>query len=322
MTKLAVLALGGNALLRSNEEGNIDQQNKNTMDTLENIVFLLKENYNLIITHGNGPQVGNILLRNEAGTRDYGIPAMPLDVCVADSQGGIGYTIERNLRNLLKKYNIQREVITMASMVEVDPDDHAFVNWTKRVGPTYNEEQKSKLQQENGWQFKSTPKKEGAYRRVVPSPTPISVMNSSWIKELCERGVIVIASGGGGIPVYHDQLNNLVPVEGVIDKDMASSVLATSVGADEFYILTDVPYLYSDFGTKDQKVLEFLDYKDAVEYGHKGAFGEGTMQPKVNACLDFVNNGGEKAIITEATKLQDRKFGTKITLHYEEVEKA
>ncbi|QZE13144.1 carbamate kinase [Halosquirtibacter laminarini] len=322
MTKLAVIALGGNALLRSNQEGNMDQQNKNTMDTLENIVFLLKQNYNLIITHGNGPQVGNILLRNEAGTKEYGIPSMPLDVCVADSQGGIGYTIERNLRNMLKKYHIQREVITMSSMVEVDPDDPAFTNWTKRVGPTYNQEQKDDLESKNGWQFKSSSKKEGSYRRVVPSPTPISVMNSDWIKELCDRGVIVIASGGGGIPVYYDQINNLVPVEGVIDKDMASSVLAASVHADEFYILTDVPYLYSSYGTENQKVLEFLDYNDAVEYGHQGAFGEGTMQPKVNACLDFVKNGGEKAIITEATKLQDKSYGTKITLHYEEANQA
>ncbi len=317
MSKLAVIALGGNALLRGNQDGTIEEQEQNTRDTLENLVYLIKEGYNIVLGHGNGPQVGNILMRNDAGFENYQIPQMPLDICVADSQGGIGYMIERVLRNVLEDHGLKRDVVTIVTQVVVDKDDEAFQNPTKRVGKIYTKEEAEKLSKEKGWVFKDSPKKKGGMRRVVPSPQPIEVFNAKSIETLARQGTIVIASGGGGIPVYIDEKNHVRPLDAVIDKDNASSLLATTIGADEFYILTDVPYVYIDYNTPEQRVAEFLDKADAEKYMKEGKFGEGNMSPKIRAALRFVENGGEKSVITEATKLENKKFGTKITLKYD-----
>lgn len=316
--KLAVIALGGNALLRGNQKGTIEEQNANTVDTLENIVFLLKEGYNLIISHGNGPQVGNVLMDNEAGGAMYGNAHMPLDVCVAYTQGQIGYLIERNLRNILKEHGLKRNVISMVSQVIVDKNDPALQNPTKRVGKIYTKEEADKLAAEKGWIFKEEIKKEGGWRRVVPSPDPKDFMNAELIERLAREGNIVITTGGGGIPVYIDEQGDIQPLEGVIDKDLASSMVGTRVKADEFYILTDVPYIYKDYKKPTQQILEFLDYADTEKYLAEGGFAEGSMAPKIRACLRFVKNGGDKAVITEATKLADKKYGSKITMHYED----
>ena len=316
--KLAVIALGGNALLRGNQKGTIEEQNANTVDTLENIVFLLKEGYNLIISHGNGPQVGNVLMDSEAGGAMYGNAHMPLDVCVAYTQGQIGYLIERNLRNILKEHGLKRNVISMVSQVIVDKNDPALQNPTKRVGKIYTKEEADKLAAEKGWIFKEEIKKEGGWRRVVPSPDPKDFMNAELIERLAREGNIVITTGGGGIPVYIDEQGDIQPLEGVIDKDLASSMVGTRVKADEFYILTDVPYIYKDYKKPTQQILEFLDYADTEKYLAEGVFAEGSMAPKIRACLRFVKNGGDKAVITEATKLADKKYGSKITMHYED----
>ena len=316
--KLAVIALGGNALLRGNQKGTIEEQNANTVDTLENIVFLLKEGYNLIISHGNGPQVGNVLMDNEAGGAMYGNAHMPLDVCVAYTQGQIGYLIERNLRNILKEHGLKRNVISMVSQVIVDKNDPALQNPTKRVGKIYTKEEADKLAAEKGWIFKEEIKKEGGWRRVVPSPDPKDFMNAELIERLAREGNIVITTGGGGIPVYIDEQGDIQPLEGVIDKDLASSMVGTRVKADEFYILTDVPYIYKDYKKPTQQILEFLDYADTEKYLAEGVFAEVCMAPKIRACLRFVKNGGDKAVITEATKLADKKYGSKITMHYED----
>lgn len=316
MKKLAVIALGGNALLRSNQQGTIEEQEQNTMETLENIVFLIKEGYNIILSHGNGPQVGNILLRNDAGESKYGVSQMPLDICVADSQGGIGYMIERMLRNVLKKHGLERDVLTLVTQVEIDKNDAAFSNPTKRVGKIYTKEEAEKLTAEKSWIFKTSPKAENAYRRVVPSPKPISVFNTKTIENIARQGVIVIAAGGGGIPVYFDEDGFVKAEEAVIDKDRASSLLAASINADEFYILTDVPYVYINYKKENEEIKEFLDKNDTEKYLKEGMFGEGNMSPKIEAALDFVKKGGAKSIITEATKLADQKYGTKITLKY------
>jgi carbamate kinase len=315
--KLAVVALGGNALLRDNERGTIEQQEQHTSETIENLLFLIKEGYDLIVTHGNGPQVGNILMRNDAGEQLYGIAQMPLDICVADSQGGIGYMIERIFRNSLNKHGIRKEVITMVGMVEVDPADPAFSNPTKRIGLLYSEEQAKKLEKEKGWIFKESKKAEKGWRRVVPSPVPKSIINLKIIEELAWKGNIVITCGGGGIPVYFDENKDIRTVDAVIDKDLASSVLATGVGANELYILTDVSFIYKDFGLPSQEKLEFLDYADTKKYLESGTFSEGTMAPKIVAALNFVENGGEKSIITEASKLEDKSYGSKITMKYD-----
>ncbi|TVR71008.1 MAG: carbamate kinase [Marinilabiliales bacterium] len=318
MRRLAVVALGGNALLRGDQEGTIEEQEQNTTDTLENLIFLLKEGYNLVITHGNGPQVGNILMRNDAGEQNFGIPQMPLDICVADSQGGIGYMIERMMHNVLRRHNIRRDIVTLVTMVEVDKNDNAFSNPTKRVGKTYNRDQADKLAGEKGWEFREEVKISGGWRRVVPSPEPKSILNVNVISEMARNGTIVIASGGGGVPVYFDEEGRVRPAEAVIDKDLAGSLLAAEIGADEFYILTDVPYVYINFNKPGQKAVEFLNFDDTMKYINAGMFAEGSMAPKIRACLQFLERGGKKSVITEAFKLSDKKFGTKITMEYED----
>lgn len=317
MKKLAVIALGGNAIIRSDQAGTIQEQDANVTETLENIVYLIKEGYNIVLSHGNGPQVGNILMRNDAGEQIYDIAQMPLDICVADSQGGIGYMIERNLRNILKKHGLKRDVVTLVTQVLVDKNDTALDNPSKRIGKIYSKEEANKLEKAKGWIFKSTSKKENAFRRVVPSPKPVEIFNRDSIQRLANNGVIVITVGGGGVPVYKDEFGMLQPVEGVIDKDMASSLLAQRIEADEFYILTDVPFVYINYGKSDQEMKEFLDEKDTVHYLESGEFGEGSMRPKIEAALQFIQNGGDKSVITESTKLEDRSFGTKITLKYD-----
>ncbi|HOK61901.1 carbamate kinase [Tenuifilum osseticum] len=319
MSKLAVVALGGNALLRGNQVGTIDEQEQNTTDTLENLVYLIKEGYNLVISHGNGPQVGNILMRNDAGEQLYGIPQMPLDICVADSQGGIGYMIERMLRNVLRKHGIDREVCCLVTPVIVDHDDPAFTNPTKRVGRIYDKAQADALAAEKGWIFKEEVKDTGSgWRRVVPSPKPKGILNIKVIDQLVRQGIIVIASGGGGVPVYIDEEKNVRPAEAVIDKDLASALMAAEIKADEFYILTDVPFVYLNYKKPNEQKLEFLNYADTMKYLEQGMFGEGNMAPKIKACLDFIKRGGKMSVITEATKLEDMSYGTKITMEYED----
>jgi carbamate kinase len=317
MTKLAVVALGGNALLRENEKGTIEEQEQNAMETVENLIFLIREGYNLVITHGNGPQVGNILMRNDAGESLYQIAPMPLDICVADSQGGIGYMIERMLRNVLNQHGIKKNVITLVTMVLIDPADPAFGNPSKRIGRSYDEEEARVLAERKNWIFKPSGKKEGRFQRVVPSPEPKGIINKEVINSLASAGNIVIAAGGGGIPVYLDEDQNVRSTDAVIDKDMASALLASEIGAEALYILTDVPFIFKDFGKPTQEKLEFLDYHDTLLYLEAGTFGEGSMAPKIRACLRFIEKGGQKAIITESKKLEDKRFGSKITMHYE-----
>ncbi|HBI80767.1 MAG TPA: carbamate kinase [Bacteroidales bacterium] len=319
MNKLAVVALGGNALLRGNQVGTIDEQEQNTTDTLENLIYLIKEGYNLVISHGNGPQVGNILMRNDAGEQLYGIPQMPLDICVADSQGGIGYMIERMLRNVLRKHGIDREVCCLVTPVIVDHNDPAFTNPTKRVGRIYDKAQADALAAEKGWIFKEEVKDTGrGWRRVVPSPAPKGILNIKVIDQLVRQGIIVIASGGGGVPVYIDEEKNIRPAEAVIDKDSASALMAAEIKADEFYILTDVPYVYLNYKKPNEQKIEFLNYADTMKYIEQGMFGEGNMAPKIRACLNFIERGGKMSVITEATKLEDMSYGTKITMEYED----
>lgn len=318
MNKLAVIALGGNALLRGDQIGTIEEQEQNTFDTLENLVYLIKEGYDIIIGHGNGPQVGNILMRNDAGEQLYNIPQMPLDVCVADSQGGIGYMIERMLRNVMKKHNIEKDIVTIVTSVVVDKDDSAFKDPQKRVGKIYNKEEADKLTADKGWEFREEVKANGGWRRVVPSPKPISIMNEKVIEALARQGNVVIAVGGGGVPVYIDEKNDVRPAEAVIDKDLATALLGARIKADEFYILTDVPYVYINYKKPNEEIKEFLNKADTEKYLAEGQFAQGSMGPKIKACLYFIEQGGKKSVVTEATKLEDRKYGTKITMEYED----
>jgi carbamate kinase len=316
--KLAVVALGGNALLRGDQAGTIDEQEQNTTETLENLVFLVMEGYDLVITHGNGPQVGNILMRNDAGEQIYNIAQMPVDICVADSQGGIGYMIERMFRNVLNKHGIDKNVVCVVTSVITDINDPAYSDPQKRIGKIYTREQADELAMRKGWIFREEVKNADGFRRVVPSPVPKDIMNQEIIRDLARQGNIVIAAGGGGVPVYIDEKNDVRPAEAVIDKDLASALLASLIGADEFYILTDVPYIYINYKKPNQEIKEFLNYADALKYLEEGQFTKGSMAPKIQACLNFIKNGGKLSVITEAFKLSDTKYGSKITMEYED----
>ena len=311
MKKIAVVALGGNALLRGNEIGTIQQQEKNTYDTCLNLIKLLDDGFNLVITHGNGPQVGNILLRNEAGYNTYKIPKMPLDICVADSQGGIGYMVERQLRNILAEKKIRRNVVTVVTQVLVDKNDPAFENPTKPVGAFYLKEEADLLARANNLMFKEDPRKRG-WRRVVASPEPKDVLNKKIIKDLVKKGNIVIAAGGGGVPVYRDEKKHLHGIEAVIDKDLASALLSYEIEADDFFILTDVAKVYLNYNKPGQTALDKITVVQAEKYLKEGHFSAGSMGPKIKAAIHFIKNGGKETIITESKQLGNPDSGTKI----------
>ncbi len=311
MKKIAVVALGGNALLRGSEAGTIQQQEKNTYDTLKNLVNIITKDYGLVISHGNGPQIGNILMRNEAGYETFKIPKMPIDICVADSQGGIGYMIERQMINILRENKIRKNVITIVTEVLVNINDAAFKEPTKPVGKFYLKEESDLLAKANNWIFKEDPRKRG-WRRIVASPKPIDILNKKIIKDLVSKGNVVIAAGGGGVPVYLDQNKNLQGIEAVIDKDLASSLLATEIGAELFYILTDVPKVYINFHQPSQKALDTLTVDEAKKYYEDGQFSAGSMGPKISAAISFLSNGGKESIITEASELNNPRCGTVI----------
>ncbi|MFA4924608.1 MAG: carbamate kinase [Ignavibacteriaceae bacterium] len=309
MKKIAVVALGGNALLKGSQIGTIREQEDNTYRTCNFLTELLKQ-YNLVITHGNGPQVGNILLRNEAGYDSYKIPKMPLDICVADSQGGIGYMIERQILNILAEKKIKRNVVTLVTQVLVDKDDPAFQNPTKPIGKFFLKEEAELLSKANNWVFKEDARKRG-WRRVVASPQPKRIVNKEIVEALARKGNIVIAAGGGGIPVVENN-GNLHGVDAVIDKDLASALLANQIGADAFFILTDVAKVSINFQKPDAKELDKLSVRQAAKYLKAGEFGSGSMGPKIQAAISFIKNGGKEAVITESTQLLNPSAGTRI----------
>lgn len=314
MKKLAVVALGGNALLRGSEIGTIQQQDKNAHNSCENLLGLISDGYNLVITHGNGPQVGNIFLRNDAGYKIYKIPKMPLDICVADSQGGIGYMVERELRNVLTEKKIRKNVVTIVTQVLVEKDDPAFQNPTKPVGAYFLKEEAELLMKNHNWIFREDTGKRG-WRRVVASPYPVDILNKKIIKNLADKGSIIIAAGGGGIPVYRDDNKLLQGIEAVIDKDSASALLASEIGAEAFYMLTDIPKVYINFNKPGQRALDTITISEAEKYLNNGEFGEGSMKPKVKAAIYFLKKGGKIAVITDSSKLNEPESGTRIILN-------
>ncbi len=312
MGKLAVVAFGGNALLRSGQKGTYKEQIANVKSTCESIIHLIEQGYNLIIGHGNGPQVGNVMLQHEITSRVTDVLAMPLDFCVSETQGSIGYLIEQGLRNTLQEQNIDRNVIGIITQVLVDKNDPLFKNPTKPVGPYYKEKQMiAFLEEHPGTPFKEDPKGNG-WRRVVASPAPLAVLNVDLVKSLAENGNIVITVGGGGIPVIMDENKQLHGVEAVIDKDLASALTAVEIGAEEFYILTDVPKIYINFRKPGEKALDVITVEEAEKYLSEGHFAEGSMAPKVRAALYFVKHGGKECIITEAGQLNNPDCGTRI----------
>ncbi len=313
MKKLAVVAFGGNALLRGDQRGTIDEQETNALMTSERLLTLIKRDYDLVITHGNGPQVGNIILANSAGAKLHGLPDMPMDVSVAYSQGFIGYIIEQQLRNVLRAHDLERDIITIITQVLVDKDDPAFSNPTKPVGPFYKKEEADRIAAETGAIFKEDARQRG-WRKVVASPQPLGVLNMRSVQKLARDHQIVIAVGGGGIPVYYVAENKLQGIDAVIDKDLASALLAVNINADKLIILTDVPKVCINYNKPEQKQIDKMSVREARQYLKDGQFGEGSMAPKVRAAIHFVTHTGKDAIITSANVLGVDNGGTRISI--------
>lgn len=313
MKKLAVVAFGGNALLRGDQKGTIDEQEANALSTSERLLTLINKDYDLVITHGNGPQVGNILLANTAGAQVHGLPDMPLDVSVAYSQGFIGYIIEQQLRNVLKANDLERDIITIITQVLVDKEDQAFKNPTKPVGPYYKKEEADKIAAETGAVFKEDPRGRG-WRKVVASPQPLAILNQKSIAKLARAHEIVIAVGGGGIPVFFAAENKVQGIDAVIDKDLASALLAVGINADKFFILTDVPKVCLNYNTPQEKTIDRMSVKEARQYIAEGHFADGSMGPKVKAAVHFVTHTGKDAIITSTNMLGVDNGGTRISV--------
>ena len=310
--KRLIVAIGGNAIVPAGDPGDAAGMRRRLDATAERLVDLVAAGHELIVTHGNGPQVGNILLQNEEGRSR--VPAMPLDVCVAESQAQIGYMLQQALANAFAARRIKRDVACVVTQVVVDPDDPAFANPTKPIGPYYTREDELIVKRAKGWKLAFDPR--GGYRRVVPSPRPIEIVEAALIAKLAGAvdGRVVIAAGGGGIPVVRKG-DRLVGVEAVIDKDLASAVLARAIGAKVLVIATDVPHVVLGHGTREERPLGRLLVKEAKAHLAAGQFPPGSMGPKIQAAIDFLEAGGHRVVVTDLEHLVpavDGKAGTQI----------
>ena len=300
-----MIAMGGNSISPKNKKGTIEEQFSNTRSTLESISHFVKLNYNLCINHGNGPQIGNDLLRMNL---TYPVvPPLPMGVCVAGTQGTIGYMIQQSLQNKLRDLKVDREVVTLITQVLVDAKDPTFSKPTKFIGQRYNKKEAEKMSELFGWFIKEQEK--GSFRRVVPSPMPEYIMHGKSIKSLVEGGTIVIAAGGGGIPVCNNKKGYLDGLDAVIDKDYAAAKMGHIIRAQELWIITDVDNVYKNFGTKKQEPVFFMSRKEAERLYLKDVFQEGSIAPKIKAAIHFLKHRGEKVVITSIACIKDALKG-------------
>jgi carbamate kinase len=283
--QLIVVALGGNAIARPNEEGNIPQQYQHSMETAEILVSIAEQGHHLVITHGNGPQVGNILMRSVYG-EEHGIYPVPLYTCVADTQGGMGFMIDICLSNVLSRRGVKREVQTLLTTVEVDPKDPAFDDPTKPIGKYLDKKDADHLANRYGWDYREV--EPGRWRRVVPSPQPGRIRELHLVNQLSKEGSIVLTCGGGGIPVMQDDSGDFHGVNAVIDKDGVTAKLAHELGADTLVIITGTPRVVINWQQRDEKALDKVTAAELREYQKQGHFPEGSMGPKVEGCCWFV----------------------------------
>lgn len=295
--KRIVIALGGNAIKLPRQRGTYGEQLASIRAASHHILEFIRQGFNVVITHGNGPQVGNLLVQQEAGGSQ--VPAQPMHICNAMTQGQMGYILQQTLMNELKSYNLNFNVVTMITQVLVDRHDPDFQHPSKPVGPFYDPDTKKKLESEKGWRMKKVLLEgDTPFRRVVPSPDPIRILEVHALKKVVEAGMIVIASGGGGVPVILNEKGEFEGFEGVVDKDLAGEKLAEAVAADYFMVLTDVPKVKLGFGTPEEREIDRLNVEEARKYLKAGHFLAGSMAPKVLACIRFIEYGGEEAIIT------------------------
>jgi carbamate kinase len=311
-SKVAVIAIGGNSLIKDEQHRSVEDQYQAAKETCAHIAAMIKDGWNVVIGHGNGPQVGFILRRSELSAHE--LHEIPLDVCGADSQGAIGYALQQNLYNFFQEMGINKQVATIVTQVEVSRDDPAFQNPTKPIGSFMDQAQAERRRQE-GWDVVEDAGR--GWRRVVPSPLPMRIVEEAVIKQLIAAGVIVVAVGGGGIPVVADENGNLKGIAAVIDKDYASSLLASSIGADLFIISTAVEKVALNYGKPNQQWLDHLTLAQAKEYLVAGGhFAKGSMAPKIQAVVNFLEHGGKEAIITNPENLERAlagETGTRIT---------
>ncbi len=294
--KVAVVAIGGNSLIKDKNHQSVEDQYEAVKETAVHIADMVEIGYDVVITHGNGPQVGFILLRSEIAKKMINLHPVPLDACDADTQGAIGYAIQRALGNEFRKRGKDKQVVTVVTQVVVDKNDPAFQNPTKPIGPFYTEEEAKQKMAEEKWIMKEDAGR--GWRRVVPSPKPKKIVEVDAIRTLVDHGFVVVGVGGGGIPVVEEENGQLRGVEAVIDKDYASSLLARELGVDLFIISTAVEKVYLNFGTPDQKPIDRMTVSEAKKYLAEGHFKEGSMAPKIRAVIEFLEAGGEAALIT------------------------
>ena len=310
--KTVIIALGGNALSPKDEAGTIEQQFQHTRNSLTSVMHFVRKKYNICITHGNGPQVGAELSRNEISMNI--IPPLPLNVLVANTQGAIGYMIQQSLQNALYNEDSNREVVTFISQMKVDKNDTSLDKPSKFIGKIYSEKEAFELSKKYKWIVSEQEKNQ--WRRIVPSPNPLYIFNGKSIKHLVDFGTIVIAGGGGGIPSYNKNNGNLKGIDGVVDKDKTSALLGRIIKANEYFIITDVDNIYLNYKKDNQIKITNATVKQIKEWLKLGHFGIGSMEPKIKSALYFLKHHGSKVVITSIDKIEDalnNKAGTHIT---------
>jgi len=303
--KLIVVAFGGNAVYPPTIKGAAEEQLAIMAEACERLVPLVRAGYRIVLTHGNGPVVGNILFRMARTSKEL-VP-MPMDVCVAHSQGGIGYMLQQSLANVLRRHGIAVRVSSIITEVEVDPDDPAFANPTKPVGRFFTREDAERIATETGWAFVEDSGR--GYRRVVPSPVPLKILDTPAVKALLAAGVIPIAGGGGGIPVVRDADGLYRGVPAVIDKDMTSAMLAAEIGAGVLVMLTGVERVAIDFGKPAERAIDRMTMAEARCHYADGQFPPGSMGPKIQAALRYLERGGRRTLITSIDRLEEALAG-------------
>ncbi|MEE8575449.1 MAG: carbamate kinase [Thermodesulfobacteriota bacterium] len=309
---MIIISLGGNAIIRRGEQGTVSEQFRNAALAMGYVAALVKSGVPVIITHGNGPVVGNLVIQNEAA-KDI-VPPMPLYISDADSEGGLGFMIQQTLYNELRRIGSDVEVATIVTQVVVDPGDPAFRDSTKPIGPFYNKDEAREISASTDWIIKEVAS--GDFRRVVASPRPKKIIEAGIIKKLAESGTVVIAAGGGGVPVTEASDGTLSGIDCVIDKDYATGALALTVSAEVFINLTSVDMVYTDFGKPTEEGIRELTVSEARSLFAKGHFPPGSMGPKIEAAIEFLEKGGKRVIITSPEFIEEAfsgKAGTVIT---------
>lgn len=296
MRKLAVVAIGGNSLIKDNTRVTVEDQYEAAKETCYYIADMIEQGWDVAIGHGNGPQVGFILRRSEIAHQVAGMHEVPLDVCGADTQGAIGYALQQNLQNEFRRRGIAKQAATVVTQVVVDRNDPSFKNPTKPIGGFMTEEEARRREREEGWTVVEDAGR--GWRRVVASPLPQRIVELDAVRRLLDAGIVTITVGGGGIPVIEDENGNLKGVAAVIDKDYAASLLARSIGADLFLISTAVDKVYLNFNKPDQRPIDVMTVSEAKQYMAEGHFAKGSMLPKIQAIIWFLEAGGKEAIIT------------------------